>query len=585
MFTLFFLSLVPQTHTVQPAAVPSGGHRAPVTRPVTQVFHFVDGAVGHDANPGTQAAPWRTIQKSATSALPGSIVLIAAGVYPERVVVEVSGNASDGPIVFRGAVGGGTILDGSGFNDQDFQQWSGAFGLGLLDITDHSYLRFEHLEIRGLQTSSPNSFLMGVQVAKTQGVGQGMTDIALVGLDVHDIRYTGSQDWGGVQGIAFYGGSTTHAITEVLIQDCEVHDLQLGQSEAMTLNGNIAGFAILDNEVHDNDNIGIVCIGWEGTAGGSWSDDSSDQNAHLYGGHHPLDRARDGVIRGNRVYRCSTDAPIRNPTYPLHDFSAGGIYIDGAKSVVIEGNTVHSNDVGIEVGCEHGGVDTQGAQRSTEDIVVRDNLVYYNGQYGIGVGGYNRFRGVALDCRILNNTVVKNGSLGWGGGQVLLARAQGNLIANNILVARGPSDTVDYDGHANSGQDWAYDHGVVLGSSVGAAHNFQNSLQANLYVAEGGPQALRWKWQMDDAQDHLQGFQGLAALDAAALTGDPLFTLSTFGMSLGIEDYRLATAQSPAVDTGDAGLLDLGTVDHAGLMRIAGITVDRGAHEFGSTSP
>lgn len=547
-------------------------------RPV--VTRHVDGQFGLDSNPGTSAAPWRTIQKAANSAPAGCTVWIAAGNYPERVVFTVSGNAAAGPIVFRGAPGGGTVVDGSGFGNAHFSSWSGAFGKGLIDITDCSHLRLQDLEIIGPSTGSTQHFLMGVHVAKTQADPNPMGGIELVRLNVHDVAYTGSSGYGGAQGIAFYGGSTTQAITDVLIQECEVHHLRLGQSESVTLNGNIDGFLIESNFIHDNDNIGLVCIGWEGTAGGSHSEDSSDANAHLYGGHHPLDRARNGQIVGNTVSRCSTDAPVRNPTYPLHDFSAAGIYIDGAASVVIERNAVDECDIGIELGCEHGGVDLLGNPRGAEDVVVRDNIVSYCGQFGIGIGGYNAYRGTVTGSRILNNTIFKCSSLSWGGGQLHVGKCHGNLFANNILVARGLSDTVDYDGYANSGWDWLYDLGVVLGSAVGPTHNHSNVLDSNLYYTENGAANLYWKWQAADSAPLQQGFSGLAALDGNGLFGDPLFVLPSSGRTQGNEDLRLSGPGSPAVDSGDTGLGDLGALDFAGLMRVFGVAVDRGAHEW-----
>src|SRR5215469_10673377 len=55
---------------------------------------------GKDSNPGTQSAPWRTIQHAADSAHAGSTVNVRGGVYEELVRINVSGNAG-GFITFR----------------------------------------------------------------------------------------------------------------------------------------------------------------------------------------------------------------------------------------------------------------------------------------------------------------------------------------------------------------------------------------------------------------------------------------------------------------------------------------------------
>ncbi len=62
--------------------------------------YYVDGIKGSDANPGTQAAPWQTIQKAADVMEPGDVLIVPPGTYNERVVVTRSG-ADGAPITYR----------------------------------------------------------------------------------------------------------------------------------------------------------------------------------------------------------------------------------------------------------------------------------------------------------------------------------------------------------------------------------------------------------------------------------------------------------------------------------------------------
>lgn len=546
---------------------------------------YVDSLSGNDLGPGSASQPWATISHAAANATPGSTVHIAAGVYAERVVISVSGDEASGPIVFSGDPAGGTVLDGSGFGNADFATWNGEFGQGLVDITDQSWLRLEHLELRGPRTSSTQHFLHGITVAKSSHVQAGMSHIELVDLDVHDVRYTGSSPDGGAQGVSFYGGNTQFALSDVAVIDCRIHDLRLGQSETITFNGNVERFLIEGCEIHDNDNIGISIIGWEGTAGGSQSDDDSDANAHIYGGHYPADRARSGVVRGNTVYRCSTDMPVNNPTYPANDFSAGGVYVDGGLDILIERNAVYQCDLGVEIASEHGGVDTAGQPRDARGVLCRNNVIAYCGYAGISIGGYNEFRGLARECVLLGNTIYKCGSLGYGTGQIHVVKAQGNRFVNNVLVARSSADTGDYDGLNNSGLDWMYDHGVVLGSSLGAPHNASNTLESNLVFCADGLASIHWKWEMTDSVDPVQGFAGLAAIDTAALFGDPQFVQGGAGTWSGAEDLRPSGPGSPVVDVAQAEAALAGAFDAAGTLRQFGTSLDRGAHEYGSAPP
>jgi len=55
---------------------------------------------GNDSNPGTQASPWRTIQKAANVMVSGDVVLIGPGSYGESIVTMQHGT-SIAPITFR----------------------------------------------------------------------------------------------------------------------------------------------------------------------------------------------------------------------------------------------------------------------------------------------------------------------------------------------------------------------------------------------------------------------------------------------------------------------------------------------------
>jgi alpha-N-arabinofuranosidase len=60
---------------------------------------------GKDADPGTQAAPLRTIQRAADLAQPGDTVTAHAGVYRERINPPRSGESANKRIVYQAAGG------------------------------------------------------------------------------------------------------------------------------------------------------------------------------------------------------------------------------------------------------------------------------------------------------------------------------------------------------------------------------------------------------------------------------------------------------------------------------------------------
>lgn len=71
--------------------------------------YYVCGAQGSDENPGTRAAPFRTLQKAADMAVPGTIIRVLPGTYTEQVLVSTSGT-KDAPIVFESTEWRGAIM-------------------------------------------------------------------------------------------------------------------------------------------------------------------------------------------------------------------------------------------------------------------------------------------------------------------------------------------------------------------------------------------------------------------------------------------------------------------------------------------
>ena len=59
---------------------------------------------------------------------------------------------------------------------------------------------------------------------------------------------------------------------------------------------------------------------------------------------------------------------------------ADGIYVDGGTQILIEGNIVHHNNIGIEIACEHSG-------RTSSYVTCRNNIVYLSTGPGISIGG------------------------------------------------------------------------------------------------------------------------------------------------------------------------------------------------------
>lgn len=334
---------------------------------------------GNDGNPGTQAQPWRTIQKACNTLQPGDTVYIMAGTYNEKVAVNVSGSAAGGYITIQNYGTDRVVVSGAGLAGDD-----------IFYIKDKNYLKVVGLEVCDNNYGSfPKAFFV-------TGFG---SYIEIRGCKIHDIR--SSQD---AHGIAVYGTSAAASINHVIIDGNEIYNCELGTSEGLVLNGNVEFFEVTNNNVHDVNNIGIDFIGGEGKC--------PDKS---------LDIARNGLCRGNTVCRARSS---------YGGGWAGGIYVDGGCYITLERNISHENDLGLEVGCENKGFVTTG-------VIVRDNLIYNNDKVGLIFGGYSGSVGKVRNCLFLNNTCYKNDTMNQGYGELSVQVADNCTVKNNIFYATG----------------------------------------------------------------------------------------------------------------------------------------------------
>ena len=271
----------------------------------------------------------------------------------------------------------------------------------LILIKNKNYIRIEGFDITGY-ISHNNCVPAGIMVRGTSSF------VEILRCRVYGIKTTYPELFTNnrnAHAIAVYGDNSDKSIDSLVIDGCEVYDNVLGQSEAVVLNGNVTNFKVINNKVHDNDNIGIDFIGFENVA-------SSD------------DQARNGICSGNLVWNISCK---NNRTYK-HE-CADGIYIDGGKDIVVERNIIWNCDIGIEVASEH-------KIGFTDNIIVRSNLVYNcKAVAGITFGGYAKSKGRATSIRIYNNTLYDNVV------NVMIqhnCQHDSNIIKNNIIYKGVP---------------------------------------------------------------------------------------------------------------------------------------------------
>jgi hypothetical protein len=475
---------------------------------------------GNDGNSGSSGSPWKTVQHAADTAKAGDTVLVHGGVFNEHVSFTKSGSSSGGYITFASAPGELATLDGTGL-DIPQNMW------GLATFTNASYVVLEGFEIRNYTTNSIKNVPIGIFVT---GAG---SSVQLVNNSVHDITTTAKTTpkacASDAFGITVYGTQAPAAIDGLAVSGNEIFNLHTGCSETLSLDGNVTNWAMVNNRVHDDDNIAIGAIGFEKV--------SKDP---VY------DQARQGVIRGNTVYNITS---FGNPDYGKQ-YAADGIYIDGGTNITIEQNLIHNVDLGIELASEHKG-------RTSSLIVARNNVIYNGNSAGISIGGYAKNKGGTDHCQVVGNTLYNNDGQKTGSGEFQIQfNATNNVFENNIL----------YAGAQN-----------LLLNDFTTSEPDPSRLDYNLYFSVAGANKVQFTWQKHKYKTYASYLTGSGNDGNSPPFSDPQFVSLDSPPDLDIG------AGSPARNVGAIlGSAVAGAYDFAGNARVVNGLTDLGSYQHQS---
>jgi hypothetical protein len=526
---------------------------------------------GNDSNPGTIASPWLTIQHAANTVTAGATVYVFGGVYNQSVNFPNSGRRS-APITFQSYPGQTAVIDGTGVSCCTSNPPSSGNEIqGLFNIVNQSYIIVRGFEIRNYTTSVAAYTPAGIWIT---GSGRG---IQIRNNRVHNITTTSEED-GNAFGISVYGTSKT-PITQLVINGNEVYDLKTGQSESVNVDGNVTHFKITNNLIHDDDNIGIAAIGYEGV------------------GPVGYDEAMYGEVSGNTVYNISG---IANPGEG-NSYDADGLYCDGCAYVTFERNIIFQVDYGIETTSENQVCQSNGTEWSGPNntgipakgkspcygrfATVRNNIFYGSNASGNSIGGYatatrkggqSNGGGSSYHNVFVNNTLYNNSTANQAGEfqiQHQVGSAQGNIYENNIV-------------YAGTYNVWIYS--FVKPSTAYPAP--PATLNWNLYYSAAGyVEGTSIDWAGMSIYKSYAAYQSASGEDTDSPNASPLF----IGLEATPPNFDL-TASSPAVNAGatslscSVGWCDpkgssptsiYGATDFIGNPRRNGSSIDIGAYQ------
>ena len=269
-------------------SVPASGRDIIIAAPRLSLYVS---ATGSDSNPGTQAAPFATIQKGINEAVAGGTVTVAAGTYAEQLTITKpltltgeDGAVLDGATLPAGWTTGVKIRSGNvTFNNIDVTNYT-QDGITAYDHIDMPNLHITNSKISNIQ---PGNWGFGIYVGyESEGFGYVPPDI------------------------------TTHLdFSGLLIEGNEITNVHSSALVVQSLTGTPGTLLVKNNNVHDNT-----------TNSGIW-----------------IDCARNLLIEDNTVdgnkwgveISCIADEATLN--------ALEGPY--GPKDITLSGNTITNNTV------------------------------------------------------------------------------------------------------------------------------------------------------------------------------------------------------------------------------------------------
>ncbi len=454
---------------------------------------------GNDNNSGTADKPFRTIQAALDKVKAGQTIYVKKGTYTGINYFASSG--TEGKYI--------TLRNYPGEKPFLTADKQGA----ILNTSGNDYIIIEGLEIGGFSAPIAQGILLD----------SDENHIIIRNNDIHDLVTTKpdeNQD-GEANAILCYGEGKTKesSINNICIENNNVHNNTTGWCESVSVTGNTEYINIINNTVHDNTNIGIDFYGNAG-----------------YCSVKELDQPRFCIAAGNEIYNSVCDYA-----------DCAGLYVDGARDVILENNISHDNMYGIEIGSEEGN-----GKPPVKNIIARNNLVYNNPSGGIAIGGYNyKTTGYVTDCRIYNNTLVNNGDgeNGWN-GELCFAKCDGIDVRNNIIY----KENEEYP---------------MIGGELNSNYVKNVTFSHNIYYNPLGAEEIYFEFMK-------KGTEGIAAFNAQTGGND------TFGIPNFNSDYSLVKG-SYGIDIGDTSVNEYaGKYDLANNPRFDS-NIDAGAFEYQST--
>lgn len=491
-----------------------------VVVPVRATTYYVT-KDGNDANSGSEAQPWETIQKAADTMRAGDTVNIKAGTYVERVRPKHTG--SEGNWITYQAYGDGEVKIESP-NDDPNNNYCIILGEGYR----LEYLHFKNLTLRGIGQWSTNACFL----AKGDTYGDGVkSHIILEGLTITNAR----------MGVYFVYG-----VTDSNIIDCNIYNNGNGiYCESAIRNTLISGnhISYCYAEPNRSNGDGILISGQKPES--SMCSDITITNNLIHNANRQgilIWGSRNVLVRGNHCHHnVATGIQIEGsslvPTNKnivvednlCEDNSIGtsetGIWVDDSNDVIVQNNIMRRSGKGLEIG-------------GSFNVIARNNIIYENNSKNNSAAGIfvsmSKQKRVCENNVIVHNTLYRNAGFDTGVfAQVVIGWSRVDLNvdrpADNTVFKNNISSCSLAGGYRKYLDLWIYGQNLEL--NCNNYYQPVESLNVCWQSKAGKVNTIRWS-------DYL-----LRGQDSNSITSDPCFINPYEG------DFHLRSA-SKCIDAG-----------------------------------
>jgi parallel beta-helix repeat protein len=419
---------------------------------------------GNDNNPGTEALPWRHIQKAANTLIAGDSVFIKAGRYRERVTVQNIGTVNN-YIVFTKYQNDEVIIDGTNANGTNIVWWNWN---GLFDVSNKKYIKIIGLKIE-------NSTFGGIWA-------EDADHITIQDNYTHNTFSCGIGVWNS---------------NNIIVDNNEVvlacND---GGEECISI-ANSYNCDIKRNHVHNN---GSGLIGGEGIdikAG------SHDVQVHENLVHHLNNRTGIYADGWDTIYHTYNIDIYQNE---VHHCKETGISVASEGGGLIEYINIYNN---LSRDNKYGGIEVGGWKHPgytgptpIKHIKIINNTSYNNGSYDNGWGfGININNAFAEDVIIRNNICSQNSSQ-----MAIELILSGDVVDHNLI-----------DGD-NSAANTVFGTNAIIGNPM-----FIDAISNNFHLQNSSP-AINSGNMLNAPNDDFDSFVRQGIVDIGAFEYNSLLT-------------------------------------------------------------